>query len=47
MLDAIVWICSMFVGSDPFRLHVAMLRLGFDTRRADVREAIMARGCLR
>jgi hypothetical protein len=46
ILPLAVYLVSLIIGRDPLRLHVAMLRLGFDTRRADVREAIMARARL-
>ena len=46
MLDAIVFLVSLWAGRDPQRLHFACRRAGLDTRRADVREAIMARAKL-
>lgn len=46
MLDIVVFLASLLVGRDPSCLQDAMDMLGYDTRRADVREAIMARATL-
>lgn len=46
MLDLVVFLASLFVGRDPACLQDAMTVLGYDTRRADVREAIVARAKL-
>lgn len=43
LLDLVVFLASLLVGRDPACLQDAMDMLGYDTRRADVREAVMAR----
>ena len=44
MIRALVWLISVVVGRDPLAIHLACDRIGLDTRRWDLREAIMARG---
>lgn len=46
VLDAAVWLVSLFSGRDPDRLRDACDRVGLDTDREDVRDAVIARAML-